>query len=63
MSREITSFLCCWQLDAVSFIIDGQQSATCIGELGHCQKMSKTLKFADHFGFELPDVDDEVDKQ
>jgi hypothetical protein len=37
-----------------------QDAITHVGKLGWCQKMPKTLTFADHFGFELPDVDDEV---
>jgi hypothetical protein len=32
-----------------------------VGQMGHQQKMPKTLTFADHFGFELPDVNDDVD--
>jgi hypothetical protein len=32
-----------------------------VGQMGHQQKMPKTLTFANHFGFELPDVNDDVD--
>jgi hypothetical protein len=38
-------------------------AVACIGELGHHQKMPKTLTSMDHFGFKLPDVDDKVDDE
>jgi hypothetical protein len=38
-------------------------AVTHIGELGCHQEMPKTLTFTDHFGFELPDVDDDVDDE
>jgi hypothetical protein len=34
-----------------------------VGQMGRQQKMPKTLTFADRFGFELPDTDDEVDDE
>jgi hypothetical protein len=34
---------------------------TRVGALGRQQQMPKTLTFADRFGFEIPDVDDDVD--
>jgi hypothetical protein len=35
-----------------------QDAIEWVGQMGHQQKMPKTLTFADHFGFELPDVYD-----
>jgi uncharacterized membrane protein YgcG len=34
---------------------------TRVGQLGRQQRMPKTLTFADRFGFEIPDADDDVD--
>ena len=32
-----------------------------VGTLGQCQNMPKNLMFANHYGFEIPNVDDDVD--
>jgi hypothetical protein len=34
-----------------------------IRQMGHHQKMPKTLSFADQFGLDLPDADDDVDDE
>jgi hypothetical protein len=38
-----------------------KDAVTRVNQLGHQQKMPKTLTFADRFGFELFDADDNVD--
>jgi hypothetical protein len=36
---------------------------TRVGALGRQQQMPKTLTFADRFGFEIPDVDDDASEK
>ena len=38
-----------------------KEAITRVNQLGRQQKMPKTLTFANRFGFELPDADDDVD--